>query len=361
MSIVYEIRRSTTMPGPSSQEFYRRSGSDKDSRANSPTREGSSGDHHRRMAEEAKYEAEQNRGKPPHSEQVTALAKQIKDRTAQGSNPYHPSLGFVLEGGTWVAKDMRQGESSLGKRLTTERPSDDESVGYPEVPKEKRQKLDTQENQPGSTDVKGKGRVFDVESDVPQPSEQHPDRFNNQAITEIFPRVNLNRINDSAERKAYEYVLGRYVQELHKKAAEAYPEILQHYDNSEIYYTCYGGAGNIELTQLIAVCNTRNGTISVGTSESRLRDLGIYIKHKHLFSEINMQKVLEHLQNEKLQKKKPVQWVMYKALNPILKEKKVHKGKTGPTGLYFTDNYTQLTNEFGGYSGNIYTLYTDYM
>lgn len=355
------------MPKQSSQEIHRRSESDKSSRANSPTKEESAGNHHRRIAKAAEYNAKQNMGEPSRSEQVTALAKKIKERTAQESNspPYtHPPLGFVLEEGTYVAKDPRQSETQdthpSRKRLWSKRDSDSEhsSEGYPRKrPRTQEQPPQPDEDQPGSTDIKGKGHAFDIESDVAQPSKQHPDHFNNQAITKIFPRMNLDRINDSAEREAYEYVLGHYVHELHKKAAEAYPEILRCYDNSEIYYKCYGGVGRKDLTQLIAVRNTRNGKISVGPSESRLRELGIYTKHKHLFSEINIQKVSEHLQNEKLQEEKPVQWVMYDALKPVYKKKRVYERKTGPTGLYLTDNYTQLANELGGYSQNITALH----
>src|SRR5260370_22592187 len=91
MSIVYEIRRSTTMQGPSSQEFSRRSESDKSPRSDSSTREGSGSKHGKqevemRMALKRKREDE---GEPSDDEQVEIIRQQLqaRGRSPEGSNP----------------------------------------------------------------------------------------------------------------------------------------------------------------------------------------------------------------------------------------------------------------------------------
>jgi hypothetical protein len=200
-------------------------------------------------------------------------------------------------------------------------------------------------------------RDTDKTREVPQ----HPEptsHFGNQAIAEIFPKVDLNRISNPTKRNAYEYVLHSYSRILHDKAMQTFQSdpacqhILDHYNASQIYYKWYGSREG--LTELIAMRDIRDRTISVGPSKESLRNLGITLtdQTKHLYEDVDIQEVSEHLQRGG-----SVQWAVYKILRPVYKQTEEYQNCIGSVGLYLTDNHVLLTRDFGGSNTGISGLF----
>jgi hypothetical protein len=196
-----------------------------------------------------------------------------------------------------------------------------------------------------------KGKQRETGSDVPHHPEPPSDRFGNQSLTEIFPKANLNHIADSAKRKACQEVWCLYAQAFYDKAAQAYPEILQHYSASQIYYKCYG-VGSEGLTQLIAVSDKDDDKIFVGPSKGCLNQIGIFVDQRQIYSQRNMQDV-----SEQLQKGGSVQCVTHDVSKPLYRKIEEYEDKRCSNGLYLTDNYTQLVGELGGFVQGMSRLY----
>jgi hypothetical protein len=189
-------------------------------------------------------------------------------------------------------------------------------------------------------------QATDVPREQEHPSEvshnpESPARFGTQALTGhngVFPKINLDHITNPAEKQTYNNVLHHYAQAFLEEARRIYANISQHYDVSQTYCKYYG------LTQLVAVCDIRNNKVFVGASQNALnKHFGISINVKHLYRQMNIQEVSEHLQNSR-----SVEWALPNIQKPLYKYKEECKGKRGSVGLYTTDNHARIAQEYGG-------------
>jgi len=225
-----------------------------------------------------------------------------------------------------------------------------------QTPEERHELIDRLCQQQGLEDRgKGKGKA-PVERSGPHDVPHHPEhipRFNNQVLTEIYPRLNLEHITDRAEKQGYYNVLVHYVQAFHKKAAEAHPEILQHYNDKEIYFRCYMGRSS-NIVRLIAVCDKRDNRVFVGPNHYKLKeDFGIDAQqYPNVYKGMSMQEVDKYHQEGK-----SVQYSTYDVLRPAYKQIEIYQGKKGSIGLYCFDNDFQLIQDFGGASQSLSGLY----
>jgi hypothetical protein len=195
-------------------------------------------------------------------------------------------------------------------------------------------------------------RSADKAPEVPQHLEPATHSFGNQPLTGtggVFPKVHLDRITDSTEQHAHAELLKLYAQELRTNAIQAYPDIWQHYQDSQIHYKWYRA-----MAQLTIVFDQKNGIISIAPNKSRLEEFGIKVNpsNTHLYQEISAQKTLQLLREGKF-----VQWSKPRISNPYYRKQETYNGKKCPIGVYCTDNITQLTKDVGGNPSEMDNLY----
>lgn len=179
--------------------------------------------------------------------------------------------------------------------------------------------------------------------------------FENQELSDIFP--NIREVNNKEEKDIYSFIMRNYAEILKSKTEEIYSVILESARNkgTKIYYRWYGN-NSAYIRDFVAFYDKNEDQFYIGPTKSSLRQFGI--------SESSFPS--DHVESLKqasihLKANKEIRYATYEILRPLLKisgRSKKDENKVGPIGLYVTDNYARLAEDFGGDSGSMSMLYS---